>query len=148
MNPREVARAARLSIDIAHERLALGEAVLVFAEGTRSRSRGMQQLLAGASRYLDGPGAWILPVAITGTEALFPVDGDALHPVRIETRVGRPVQASALQTHAGADRRLMMDVIGLAIARLLPTEYQGAYGDDAADLEDARRVLGRLFEQT
>ncbi|MBA3271297.1 MAG: 1-acyl-sn-glycerol-3-phosphate acyltransferase, partial [Acidobacteria bacterium] len=38
MNPREVARAARKSIDIAHERLRMGDALLVFAEGTRSRS--------------------------------------------------------------------------------------------------------------
>lgn len=35
MNAREVAWAARRSIDIAHERLRLGEALLVFAEGTR-----------------------------------------------------------------------------------------------------------------
>ena len=141
MNPREVARAARLSIDIAHERLGEGDALLVFAEGTRSRNSGMQPLLAGASRYLDGPGTWIVPAGIVGTEALFPVGGDALHPVRIETRIGRPMPASMLQTHTGGDRRLMMDVIGLAIAQLLPPEYRGAYGDDAADLEDARRLL-------
>jgi 1-acyl-sn-glycerol-3-phosphate acyltransferase len=146
MNPREVARAARLSIDIAHERLALGEVLLVFAEGTRSRNSGMQHLLAGASRYLDGPGTWILPVGITGTEALFPVGGDALHPVRIETRVGRPVPASVLQTRAGGDRRLMMDVIGLAIAQLLPAEYRGAYGDDVADLADARGLLRSIYQ--
>jgi 1-acyl-sn-glycerol-3-phosphate acyltransferase len=141
MNPREVARAARLSIDIAHERLGEGDALLVFAEGTRSRHSGMQPLLAGASRYLDGPGTWIVPAGIVGTEALFPVGGDALHPVRIETRIGRPIPASMLQTLTGGDRRLMMDVIGLAIAQLLPPEYRGAYGDDAADFEDARRLL-------
>ena len=146
MNPRDVARAARLSIDTAYERLALGEALLVFAEGTRSRSSGMQQLLAGASRYLDGPDTWILPVGITGTEALFPVGGDALHPVCIETRIGRPVPASVIQTYTGGDRRLMVDVIGLAIAQLLPPEYRGAYGDDAADLEDARSVLRSIYQ--
>ena len=146
MNPREVARAARLSIDIAHERLALGEALLVFAEGTRSRSSGMQHLLAGASRYLDGPGTWILPVGITGTEALFPVGSDALHPVCIETRMGGPVPASVLQTYTGGDRRLMMDVIGLAVAQLLPAEYRGVYGTDAAGLEDARRVLQSVYQ--
>ena len=147
MNPRAVARAARLSIDIAHERLGLGEALLVFAEGTRSRSSGMQHLLAGASRYLDGPGTWILPVGITGTEALFPVGGDALHPVRIQARVGRAFAAHELHARADGDRRLMMDGIGLAIAHQLPLEYRGAYGDDAEDLDDARRLLRSLFEQ-
>ena len=46
MNAREVARAARLSIDIAHERLGVGDALLVFGEGTRSRSSGMQHAAA------------------------------------------------------------------------------------------------------
>ena len=141
MNPRDVARAARLSIDIAHERLGNGDGLLVFAEGTRSRHSGMQPLLAGASRYLDGPGTWIVPAGIIGTEELFPVGGDALHSVRIEARMGRPIPASVLQTHAGGDRRIMMDVIGLMIAQLLPPEYRGAYGDEATDLEDARRLL-------
>ena len=47
MNPREVARAARRSIEIANDRLRRGETLLVFAEGARSRTRGMQQMLAG-----------------------------------------------------------------------------------------------------
>src|SRR6185436_12383803 len=73
MNPREVARVARHVIDLSHERLRLGDALLVFAEGTRSRTSGMQPMLAGATRYLDGPEAWVLPVGITGTEELFPI---------------------------------------------------------------------------
>ncbi|HEY7450546.1 MAG TPA: lysophospholipid acyltransferase family protein [Vicinamibacterales bacterium] len=146
MNAREVARAARLSIDIAHERLRLGEALLIFAEGTRSRTRGMQPLLASVTRYLDCPDVWVLPVGITGTEALFPIGEDTLHPVRAVSRIGRPIQASALRQRAGGDRRLMMDGVGLAIAGLLPAEYRGAYGDDVADLVDARHVLRTLYD--
>ena len=73
MNSRDVARAARRSIEIAYERLRLGEALLVFAEGTRSRTNGMQQILAGVTRYLEGPGTWVLPVGIVGSEELFPI---------------------------------------------------------------------------
>lgn len=146
MNAREVARAARRSIDIAHERLRLGDALLVFAEGTRSRTSGMQQMLAGASRYLDSPDTWVLPVGIEGTEALFPIGEDTLHSVRIVTRVGRPVQASVLHDRAGTDRRLMMDGVGLAIAALLPPEYRGAYGDDAADVGVARGSMSGVFD--
>jgi acyltransferase-like protein len=62
MNPRDVALAARRVIEIAHERLRLGEALLIFAEGTRSRSGEMQRLLPGVARYIDWPGTWILPV--------------------------------------------------------------------------------------
>jgi 1-acyl-sn-glycerol-3-phosphate acyltransferase len=145
MKPRDVARAARRSIDVAHERLRAGDALLIFAEGTRSRAYGLQPMLPGATRYLDGPGTWVLPVGITGTEALFPVEGDTLHSVRTVARIGRPIQTSVLRTRAADHRRLMMDAVGLAIAELLPPEFRGAYGDEAADLGDARRLRHDLL---
>jgi 1-acyl-sn-glycerol-3-phosphate acyltransferase len=127
MDPREVARAARRSIEIAHERLRLGDALLVFGEGTRSRTRGMQQMLAGVTRYLEVPDTTVLPVGIVGTEALFPIDDDALHPVRVEVRVGAPIAAHEIRERCAGDRQAMMDEIGRAIAALLPPEYRGAY---------------------
>jgi hypothetical protein len=39
------------------------------------------------------------------------------------------------------DRRLMMDVVGLAIAEVLPPPYRGVYGDDVPGLDEARRLL-------
>jgi 1-acyl-sn-glycerol-3-phosphate acyltransferase len=143
MNSREVARAARRSIDIAHERLRLGEALLVFPEGSRSRTSSMQQMLAGVSRYLECPNTWVLPVGIIGTEAMFPIGDETLHPVPVTTVVGRPIQASALRERADGDRQLMMDGVGLAIADLLTPPYRGAYSD-AAHLGDARRLLSDL----
>jgi Acyltransferase len=130
MNAREVAHAARLSIDIAHDRLAKGEAVLVFAEGTRSRTCGMQQTLAGVARYLDGPARWVLPVGIVGTEALFPVGDETIHLAPIAARVGPPLDARRLRADHG-NRRAAMDAVGYAIAALLPPEYRGVYGDAA-----------------
>jgi 1-acyl-sn-glycerol-3-phosphate acyltransferase len=127
MDTREVARAARRSIDVAHERLRRGDALLVFGEGTRSRTRGMQPMLAGVTRYLEVPGTTILPVGIIGTEALFPIGDDALHPVRVEVRVGRPRAAQEIRGRRGGDRQEMMDEVGRAIAALLPAEYRGAY---------------------
>jgi 1-acyl-sn-glycerol-3-phosphate acyltransferase len=141
MSPREVARAARQSIDVAHERLRLGDALLVFAEGTRSRTRALQPLLTGAARYFEGPDAWVLPVGIVGTDAMFPIGEDVLHRVRIEIQVGRPFGAGFLQKLAGGDRQVMMNAIGLAIAKLLPVEYQGAYRDERAELAVAERLL-------
>jgi len=100
----------------------------------------MQRLLAGVTRYLDYPGTWVLPVGITGTEALFPIGDETLHPVRIVARMGRPIEASALRDRANGNRRLMMDAVGLAIAALLPAEYRGAYADEATDLDEVRRL--------
>jgi 1-acyl-sn-glycerol-3-phosphate acyltransferase len=139
-NARDVARAARLAIEIAHERLAHGDAVLIFAEGTRSRTSGLQPMLPAVSRYLDYPGAWVLPVGIAGTEALFPIGDHEIHPVRIVTRFGRPVRATTLEERTAGNRRLMMDVVGVAIAALLPEEYRGAYSDRAEGLDEARQI--------
>lgn len=127
MNPREVARAARKSIDVAHARLRAGDALLVFAEGTRSRSNGMQQLLSGVTRYLELPDTRILPVGLVGSEALFPIGDETVHSVQVVGRVGAPILASELEAQSGGDRRVMMDAVGKAIAGLLPVEYRGVY---------------------
>jgi len=145
MNAREVARAARLAIEIAHERLAQGDAVLIFAEGTRSRTSGLQPMLAAVSRYLDDSGAWVLPVGIAGTEALFPIGDHEIHPVRIAARIGRPMRAAELERRAAGNRRLMMDAVGVAIAALLPEDYRGAYGDEVTGLDEARVIARDLI---
>jgi 1-acyl-sn-glycerol-3-phosphate acyltransferase len=129
MHPREVARVARQCIEIALDRIRRGEALLVFAEGTRSRSCGMQQTLAGVARYLDWPGTQVLPVGLTGTELMFPIGEEALHDVAIIARIGPPIDAADLRARNGGDRRAMMDAVGRAIAELLPEEYQGVYGE-------------------
>lgn len=127
MNAREIARAARQSIDVAHERLFRGDALLVFAEGTRSRTRGMQQTLTAVTRYFDFPDVWVLPVGIIGTEEMFPIGEDGLHPVRAIATVGRPIEGRSLHDANSGDRRLMMDAVGTKIAELLPSDYRGTY---------------------
>lgn len=128
MNTRDVAIAARRVIEIAHDRLRLGEALLVFAEGTRSRSGQMQRLLPGVARYLENPSTLILPVGIAGTEALFPIDEGSLNPVRIEAWIGRPIEADGLRARHGGSRQRVIDAVGFAIAAMLPPGYRGAYG--------------------
>ncbi len=127
MNAREVARAARQSIDVAHERLFRGDALLVFVEGTRSRTRGMQQTLTAVTRYFDFPDVWVLPVGITGTEEMFPIGEDGLHPVRAIATVGPPIEGRGLHETNSGDRRLIMDAVGSKIAELLPPDYRGTY---------------------
>ena len=144
MTPRDVARAARQSIDTAVARLQEGDALLVFAEGTRSRTSELQPLLVGVTRYVEVDDPWILPLGIVGTEALFPIGEETLHPVRVVARLGAPIETRLLRERTGDDRRLMMDVVGLAIAALLPVEYRGAYHDDVAGLDEARRILREL----
>jgi 1-acyl-sn-glycerol-3-phosphate acyltransferase len=137
---RDLARAARRSIEAARERLVAGDALLVFGEGTRSRTGGLQQLLAGVARYLQVPGTWVVPVGLIGTEALFPVGDDSIRPARVVITVGHPLEADMLRAQARGDRRVLMDAIGLAIAETLPPAYRGVYGDQDG-LPEARRAL-------
>ena len=115
MNPREVARAARQSIEIAHERLQAGDALLVFAEGTRSRTRAAADARGGValSRL---PTALVLPVGITGTEATVPDRRRRAARGAGDVEDRPPIDARVLRANAGGDRRLMMDAVGLAIA--------------------------------
>jgi 1-acyl-sn-glycerol-3-phosphate acyltransferase len=145
LNPRDVARAARQSIDAARARLRHGDALLLFGEGTRSRTGAMHAMLAGVARYLDAADAWVLPVGLTGSEALFPLGDATIHPSRPALRIGQPFRADALLARADGDRRLAMDVIGVAIAAVLPLSYRGVYGQNH---EDARRIHAELIGQS
>jgi 1-acyl-sn-glycerol-3-phosphate acyltransferase len=142
---REVAQAARLALKASRERLEAGDALVLFGEGTRSRSGGMQPMLAGAARYLEVPGTVILPVGLTGSEVFLPVDGANIQPARVGLYIGRPLSADRLFERSAGDRRLVMDAIGLAIAEVLPLAYRGVYASeepfgDAGSLMRASRV--------
>lgn len=127
LNAREVARAARRSIDVALGRIREGDALLLFGEGTRSRTGEMQPMLTAVARYLEVPGTLVLPVGLTGSEALFPVDVATITPSRLVAQLGRPLRADALFGEANGDRRVVMDRIGLAVAELIPPRYRGVY---------------------
>jgi 1-acyl-sn-glycerol-3-phosphate acyltransferase len=145
MGVRDVAAAARRSIESAHARLGMGDALVLFAEGTRSRTSELHALLPGVARYLAHDDLWVLPIGMTGSETLFPVGQERLHPVKVIARVGRPARAGALRERAGRDRRVMMDAVGMAIADLLPENYRGFYGEGHHELDAARGVARGVF---
>jgi 1-acyl-sn-glycerol-3-phosphate acyltransferase len=147
LSAREVARAARRAIEVAHERLKAGDALVIFAEGRRSRTAAMHPLLGGAARYLEIPGTTVLPVGLIGTDALFPIGDASITPSRVVMTVGRPLDVSAILDHAGGDRRRAMDAIGLAIADLLPLAYRGVYGD-AQSFAAAKDALEAISPQS
>jgi 1-acyl-sn-glycerol-3-phosphate acyltransferase len=128
LNARDVARAARRALDVAHDRLTAGDALLIFGEGTRSRSGAMQPMLAGVARYVDEAGTTILPIGLTGSEKLFPIGEAAIRPARVSMRIGPPIDAADLLARARGDRRVVVEAIGRAIAALLPPAYRGVYG--------------------
>jgi 1-acyl-sn-glycerol-3-phosphate acyltransferase len=145
MPPREVARRARQAIAAAMERQQLGDAILIFVEGTRSRKGVMQRALLGVARYLESPDTMLVPVAICGSERFVPIGVEQVNPTRVLIRVGRPALASDLAALSGNSRQLRMDAVGVAIARLLPPEYRGVYADGAPELAEATAVADGVF---
>jgi 1-acyl-sn-glycerol-3-phosphate acyltransferase len=145
MAPREAAAAAQRSIRVAHDRLARGEALLVFPEGTRSRSGEMAPFLPGVARYLGDAGVWVLPVGLWGTESLFPIGEDSFNPVPIAVSIGRPARAGELMARTGGDRRLLMHSVGYAVAALIPPRYRGVYGERPGAHEAARLLREELL---
>lgn len=144
MSRREIARLALETLDAVALRRRTGDHPLVFVEGARSRTGAMQPALAAVSRYLDDPAVVFIPVGIDGSASLSPVGDAHVHTTRVDVTLGPPVAAARATALTGGKRKLLMDVVGLCIARLLPAEARGVYGDDAAALDGARAIVREL----
>jgi 1-acyl-sn-glycerol-3-phosphate acyltransferase len=127
MPAREVALAARETIAAAEARLRMNDALLLFPEGTRSRTGAMQPFLAGISRYFEWDELWIVPMGLQGTERMFAIGEERLASVPIVLTIGAPIPVSALRDRTGSDRRAFVDGLGQAVASVLPAEFRGCY---------------------
>jgi 1-acyl-sn-glycerol-3-phosphate acyltransferase len=145
MPAREVARIVRSTLEVARQRVEGGDHLMIFPEGSRSRTGGMERLLAAVARYLAIPGAYVLPWAHTGCERLVPLTEDHVYPSQVRVRIGAPIAVDRLLARCQDDRALIMDSIGFAIADLLPEGYRGVYASpDALDLHEARRIADEI----
>jgi 1-acyl-sn-glycerol-3-phosphate acyltransferase len=144
MPRREVAQLAMQTLESVAQRYAAGDHVLIFNEGTRSRTGAMQRMLAASARYFEVEGAVIVPLGLWGTEKLVPLDSEKVSPARVLARAGRPVDAAELFARAAGRRPVFADALGFLIADLLPPEYRGEYGAAPAALEAAREAASGL----
>jgi 1-acyl-sn-glycerol-3-phosphate acyltransferase len=102
----------------ARERLSAGDPLLVYAEGTRSRTGTLGPLLAGVRHYLTLPGTVVLPIALSGTDRLYPVGARQLTAGPVQVRLGSPIEVDdPLRALVEAHR---------ALAALLPDGYRPA----------------------
>jgi 1-acyl-sn-glycerol-3-phosphate acyltransferase len=145
MSPREVARIVRTTLEVARQRVEGGDLLMIFPEGSRTRTGGMERFLAAVARYLTIPDAHVLPWAHSGCEKLVPLSEDHVYPSPVRVRIGSPIPLERLLARCQDDRALIMDALGFAVADLLPERYRGVYASpDALEIHEARRIADEL----
>ena len=110
----------------AGERVAGGESVLAFAEGTRSRTGVIAPFKKGAFMLALQAQVPVVPVAIEGARKALPADGFAVRPEVIHIRLGKPIET------AGADRDDVMARAHEAVVRM--NVELGGLGSDSVEL--------------
>lgn len=78
-------------------RVAGGESVLAFAEGTRSRTGVIMPFKKGAFMLAIQAGVPVVPVAIEGARKALPPDGFAVRPELIRVRIGAPIATTNIE---------------------------------------------------
>ena len=122
-------RPDRRALDFAVEALSQGRYLVIAPEGRYTLSHGLERGTSGAAYVAMRARLPVVPVALTGTEN--PKVYASLRRLRrpcISLTVGPPIH---LRTDAGVTPRALKaatEEIMHALARLLPPEYRGVYG--------------------
>jgi 1-acyl-sn-glycerol-3-phosphate acyltransferase len=110
-----------------------GHVLVVFPEGTRSTTGGLQEAKDGLALLALRSGAPILPVGVSGTDRFWPRGGFPRPGGRIGLRVGEAFRLSEVVPN-GLDRkaakRIATAAIMARIAELLPERHRGVYDAD------------------
>ncbi|MFC1917943.1 lysophospholipid acyltransferase family protein [Chloroflexota bacterium] len=125
----------RKTITEAADCLKKGMALVVFPEGQRSRDYQLQPAFPGSALLASRLGVPILPVGMTGTEAIKGL-GWCLRRPRIKINIG-PVFSPPQQQKLDRAKLLQCtNEIMEHIAALLPTAYRGIYNGKAGKNEN------------
>lgn len=128
---RELAEITRRVMTDAKKWQERGRILYFFPEGSRSRNGSLQRFLSASARYLEHEKTIVYPVGYRGTEHLIGVNTSEIKAEKIEIGVGQPVEAqkilSKIEGKANEKRRVLMDVLGYAVAELLPQNMRGEY---------------------
>lgn len=117
---------------LAQRILDQGHVLFVFPEGTRSPDGRLQEARDGIALLALRTGAPVVPVAIAGSNGVWPKGQRLPHPGgRVTVRVGRafrPADELPPGTDRASAKRLTTSLIMRRIAALLPDGLRGVYG--------------------
>lgn len=126
LGPRELAAIAFDTLEDCARLMDEGYIVLLYPEGTRSRTGRMQPFLRAAGRYLQIPGLRVLPMVQTGSEKVFPIDDPLMYANEVRIAFGEMFAAADYPGKHGAlaeaHRRMVAE---------LPPEYRPEDGAPA-----------------
>ncbi len=134
-------RALKRASDILRE----GHVLVVYPEGTRIETGGLERAEPGAGFLAQKLEVPVVPVALVGTRECFPKGARWPRRVPVRMIVGRPFRLPA-RTDEGAkvSAQDATDAVMLSIAELLPPDGRGRY----SDVEQLRQRVGglRIYE--
>ena len=111
--------AAKASVEAAAEALRSGLNIMVFPEGTRSKDGRLAGFKKGPFYLAQETGAWIVPIALSGTETMMRKGSVAITPGVALVQVLEAVDPAGFTT-----REELMGAVRSAIGRALPASMQ------------------------
>ena len=110
--------------------LSQGQVLILYPEGTRVESGGLQRAEPGAGFLARTTGALVQPVALIGTRDCFPKGARLPRRVPVSVRFGAPFKVRERRPDGGRiENQEAADAIMVAVAALLPPEMRGVYAD-------------------
>jgi 1-acyl-sn-glycerol-3-phosphate acyltransferase len=132
---RDDTRSALDSLAVALEVLGRGEALGLYPEGTRSRDGRLYRGRTGVAQLALQSGAPVVPVGLSGTDALQPVGSRLPRLVEVTVRFGAPITTTGQYDGVapGRARREITDRVMTAIQALSGQEAAGVYNERPQD---------------
>lgn len=131
--------ADRNAIKTALAILSAGESILIFPEGTRSRSGSMIKGKKGFLLLAKRSKADIVPIAIEGTNLMLPINQKDMgmetpHHAEVRVNIGQPFRLENNEQNRENWDDICLDTAMRKIARMLKPEYQGVYNTNSVEI--------------
>lgn len=120
LSPREMVRLARASMRLASDLMEQGRVVLIYPEGTRSRTGALGPFLKAVGRWLTMDGVLLVPLGLTGTDRIYTLEDDRLRRTTVRARFGPKLDPMEY------GRNGVVAAAREAVRALLPEEMKGA----------------------